>query len=992
MKIILLSLLVAFLSTVAGHSQLLDHAQGQFLVQARSEAGLERWIQRHQSYEGRPTQLRVLKKVSEPVGIWLVGFDFTRIPEEAFLHTGRQSSDIEHLQFNRFVSLRSTVPDDPLFDQQWQYLNTGQSGGTIDADIDADLAWDITTGGLTPNGDTIVVCAIDSGLDLNHEDFGDNHWRNWAEIPDNGIDDDNNGYVDDFLGWNINTDNDNIQDPGGHGTAVAGIIGAEGDNGLGVAGINWTVKVMVVKNDFNTNEADVLEAYSYALAARKRYNETDGAEGAFVVATNASWGIDFGQPDDSPLWCAFYDSLGQAGVLNCGATINSNVDVDEQGDLPTACPSDFLLSVTNINDRDEKVSSAGFGLTTIDLGAPGQGAFNANTGNSYAPFGGTSSATPHVAGTIGLLYSAPCPNLAGLVQTDPAAAALLVRQAILDGVDPNASLAGITATGGRLNTYGALQALLAQCGGCLPPIGIEVSEPTDTSVRLSWSLLDSVNSVNLRYRPLQDTLPGRWTDTLRQLSPPFRLEGLSACTAYELQFQPLCDGDTTQFFASVQFSTEGCCEPPGSIELRSRTDSSATFSWAPVFGATAYELRLRPQDSTDWTNQTATDTALTLGNLIPCTDYELQLRTRCGDSTSTSWSPLVFFTTLGCGACLDLAYCTPEGFNTIDEWIDSVQVHTLSNSSGDNGGYGDFTGLLPALPLEVGASYPIFLAPGFSGIPFEEFFRIWIDLDQSGTFEESELVFSSSLSSELPVEDSISIPAGALLGPTRMRIGMKFVDLGPDEVCSPAGFDFGEMEDYCVELVDPRPCDPPQLIDTLATDEQVVLSWAARAGTDQYLLDLFLEDSTQVWTETTMDTSFTLPFDQLDSCTTYLLQVAAQCDTSFSDPTLPFRFETGCLNSVAELARPDHIGLRIQPNPVRGPAVNYRLSLNENQQHAILELWSLEGRLMQREAGLALPAGESFGQLQTGALPAGIYLLRLRLADGRFAVQRVVVR
>lgn len=992
MRIVLLSALAGLLSAVVGHTQLLDHAQGQFLVQARSEAGLERWIQQHQAYDGLPTKLRVLRKVSEPVGIWLVGFDFTRIPEESFLQSGRQSPDIDHLQFNRFVSLRSTVPDDPLFDQQWQYLNTGQSGGTVDADIDVDLAWDITTGGLTLNGDTIVVCAIDSGLDLNHEDFGDNHWRNWAEIPGNGIDDDNNGYVDDFLGWNINTDNDNIQDPGGHGTAVAGIIGAQGNNGLGVVGVNWNVKVMVVKNDFNTNEAEVLEAYSYALSARKRYNETGGAEGAFVVATNASWGINFGQPEDSPLWCAFYDSLGQAGVLNCGATINGNQNVDEVGDLPTACPSEFLLSVTNTDDLDEKVLSAGFGLTTIDLGAPGQGAFNANTGNSYAPFSGTSSATPHVAGTIGLLYSAPCPNLAGLTQADPAAAALLVRQAILDGVDPNASLDGITVTGGRLNTHGALLALLAQCGGCPPPIGIEVSEPTDTSVLVQWSLLDSVNSVNLRYRPLPDTLSGQWTDTLFQLSSPFRLEGLSACTEYELQFQPVCNGDTTQFSATVSFTTEGCCEPPGGVQLLARTDSSATLSWDPVFGATAYELRLRLQDSTDWTNLTATDTVLTLAGLISCADYELQLRTRCGDSTSTSWSPLVFFTTSGCGACLDLAYCTPEGFNTVDEWIDSVQVHTLSNASGDNGGYGDFTGLLPALPLQVGSSYPIFLAPGFSGIPFAEFFRIWIDLDQSGTFEESELVFSSSLPSELPVEDSISIPADALLGPTRMRIGMKFDALGPDEVCSPFGFDFGEMEDYCIELIDPRTCDSPQLIDTLTDDDQVVLSWAAQTGTDQYLLTLFLEDSTEVWTEMITDTTFTLPFDQLDSCTTYFIQLTGQCGMLFSDPTPPFQFETGCLNAVGEITRQDDIDLRIQPNPVRGPAVHYRLSLSENQQHAVLELWSLEGRLMQREAGLVIPAGESFGQLGTGALPAGIYLLRLRLADGRFAVQRVVVR
>src|SRR5690606_36199811 len=143
----------------------------------------------------------------------------------------------------------------------------------------------------------------------------------YHEIPNNGIDDDGNGYVDDFLGWDADAADDDITGGtfgGGHGTPVAGIVGAKGNNGIGVTGVNWNVKLMIVVG--GGNEAQAIAAYSYPLSLRKLYNQTGGQRGAFVVSTNASWGIDFTQASTAPLWCAMYDTLGAYGILNAGAT------------------------------------------------------------------------------------------------------------------------------------------------------------------------------------------------------------------------------------------------------------------------------------------------------------------------------------------------------------------------------------------------------------------------------------------------------------------------------------------------------------------------------------------------------------------------------------------------------------------------------------------------------------------------------------------------
>jgi hypothetical protein len=224
------------------------------------------------------------------------------------------------------------------------------------------------------------------------------------------------------------------------------------------------------------NQADALLAYGYVLANRVLYNQTNGQKGAFVVSTNASWGIDFGQPSSAPLWCAMYDTLGAYGVLSCGATINGNYDVDVVGDLPTACPSEYLISVTNMNRFNNKVTQAGYGPTTIDLGAYGESTYTLTKSN-YGSFGGTSGATPHVTGAIALAYAAACSGFMELVRSQPDSAARAMRDFVLNGVSPNSSLSGITVTGGVLNLMGMLNELSAFCS-----IGLDEEARTELSI------------------------------------------------------------------------------------------------------------------------------------------------------------------------------------------------------------------------------------------------------------------------------------------------------------------------------------------------------------------------------------------------------------------------------------------------------------------------------------------------------------------------------
>lgn len=424
----LLCLFLFFLLVTKINAQEESYVPGEVLVQLSSNNKVTEIAQSFASIG-----LEVKQLISDHMNIWLLGYDQTKISDDDILFTLRLHQDIKVVQFNHYVqqreasfdyissmreyfsSITEAVPNDPRFNEQWALNNTGQGGGTPGADISAVQAWDLTTSGVTATGDTIVLAIVDNGFDLNHNDLP--FWKNWSEIPGNGIDDDGNGYVDDFHGWNAYNNNGNITSSQ-HGTHVSGIAGAKGNNGIGVAGVNWNAQIMPIQGSSGT-ESIVLIAYNYVLKARKLYNQTNGAQGAFVVATNASFGVDYGNPANFPLWCAMYDSLGVQGILSMGATANANINVDIQGDIPTACPSDWLISVTNTTSSDLKNSGAAYGLTTIDLGAPGTSILNTSTSSGYATLTGTSMATPHVTGAVGMMFAAATEGIMQSYKANP---------------------------------------------------------------------------------------------------------------------------------------------------------------------------------------------------------------------------------------------------------------------------------------------------------------------------------------------------------------------------------------------------------------------------------------------------------------------------------------------------------------------------------------------------------------------------------------------
>ena len=324
---------------------------------------------------------------------------------------------------------RLGLPNDPLFNEQWALNNTGQNGGKANAHIDALKAWAKTQG-----SSEVVVAVLDTGVDYGHKDLVANMWMRPDEVAQ--YNDEELGSVDDSRGYNADANSGDPMDDNGHGTHVAGIIGAEGDNSEGIAGINWNVQIMPLKflgrGGFGSTK-NAIEAINYAIDRKKN--------GVNVRVINASWG-------STQRSKALEDAIraaGDAGILFVAAAGNSSTDNDKRGHYPSNYDLPNVVSVAALDRNDLLATFSNFGAKTVHVAAPGREITSTWLNDEYREASGTSMAAPQVSGIAALILA-----------SEPQLSMSKVRERLMKSVDPIDTLLGKVVVGGRLNAAKAL--------------------------------------------------------------------------------------------------------------------------------------------------------------------------------------------------------------------------------------------------------------------------------------------------------------------------------------------------------------------------------------------------------------------------------------------------------------------------------------------------------------------------------------------------------
>ena len=372
-------------------------------------------------------------------------------------------ADVLYAEPNYILHADTTNPNDPR-------LLSGEMYAI--SKIGAPQAWDITQG-----SKSIVVGVVDEGIDTSHQDLSANIWTNPAEIPGNGIDDDGNGFVDDVNGYNF-FDNTGTVFSGSasesHATHVAGTIGAVGNNGIGVVGVNWNVSLMSLKflGPGGGSAADAIRAFNYAKQMHDLWISSNGTKGANIRVLNNSYGGGgYSQAEADAI-----NALGQSGILFVAAAGNDAANNDTSPHYPANYSLSNVISVASTDSNDLLSGFSNFGVHTVLMGAPGSSILSTTPNNTYSIFSGTSMATPQVTGAVALLAAAN-PNLS----------VSQIRALLAFNGDPIPALAGKTLTGRRLNVFNSLQTLAAN--DTTPPgtvTNFQITSQTGRTVNLSW--------------------------------------------------------------------------------------------------------------------------------------------------------------------------------------------------------------------------------------------------------------------------------------------------------------------------------------------------------------------------------------------------------------------------------------------------------------------------------------------------------------------------
>lgn len=328
--------------------------------------------------------------------------------------------------------LAGNTPDDPMFGEQWSLANTGQRGGKTKADINALAAWDNKTTG----SEKVVVAVLDSGVDYRHPDLMQNMWTRPANVDryfDAEI-----GEVEDEYGYDAILDSGDPMDDNGHGTHCAGIIGADGNNGIGISGVNWRVRIMPLKfmskGGFGSTK-DAIEAINYVIDRKQK--------GVNVRIISASWG----STQNSKALEDVIRAAGEAGILFIAASGNSSANADKSPHYPASFDLPNMISVAALNRNDELASFSNFGAKRVHVAAPGAEILSTWLNGDFREASGTSMATPTVAGVAALVLAVD----SELSMED-------LRERLFKSVDKLPSLGGKVSTGGRINAARAVRA------------------------------------------------------------------------------------------------------------------------------------------------------------------------------------------------------------------------------------------------------------------------------------------------------------------------------------------------------------------------------------------------------------------------------------------------------------------------------------------------------------------------------------------------------
>ena len=386
----------------------------------------------------------------------------------------------------------------------------------------------------------------------------------------------------------------------------------------------------------------------------------------------------------------------------------------------------------------------------------------------------------------------------------------------------------------------------------------------------------------------------------------------------------------------VQIISSDACLIPGNIQITPSV-AEVKVQWLGTNNFDSFNLQIRLKGTTTWEVISVSSLSYYLTDLLPCADYEVAIQTVCSNDSSLYSKPILF-RTMGCGACLDQDYCIPEYPTATFEWIESVNINSLSNISGFDTGYFHFDDI--STQLLIGSNYNIDLTPGFATALFEEYFKVWIDYNQDGIFDDDiELAFDAGATTTTMISGNISIPSDALEGSTRMRVTMKYTN--PASPCE-GNFD-GEIEDYCIDLAKDLAIQclaPSQSVYAQNLDQSVKIEWEHIEEKSVYHLRYREFGSINNWNLLVSDTN-NIRVLELQPCQEYEYQVRTVCLSGLSTYSSLYSFESPCKSTSTEQFDQAK-QLIVYPNPFEH---NLSLELTNSEEKILnLEIYDLLGQ------------------------------------------------